>query len=253
MLAPVLQWINKTHKLATPEPIYNLFYRTEDKIDNLLQSETDMEVLCKSAAALDQVVGNRTIVENVINSEMNMDKISNSKIAMDKVTDKLLDDMIRQLSVGMPGIKYYGSPYLVDTMWDQRTASEAFWDSGSTHVDPDAASYSKYLLGNRYIIRFEGSNAYDGGDSYWYRDINVTDISTLKIRTSTSLQREDVNVRIVLGGTILWETSVDTSWTERTFDISGHSGQETLQLGGWDDGASTVNADVRFGDIKLEG
>lgn len=162
-----------------------------------------------------------------------MDKVTNSDTAMDKVASDV-----------MSRTKMLNSLYVIDTMWSKAMSSEVFWNSGGS---PDI-----------------------GTDNQWSTDLDLTDISTLKLKVHKDSGDGWSMSVLVSGSEVLNISSATGGWEEKTVDVSTYSGTTTITLKhngnddpfGFDAGPTGDGKCIRnfessgdidgFADIKLE-
>jgi len=153
-----------------------------------------------------------------------MDAVSTSATAMDAVS---ASNLARTAA--------FASDFVYDTIWNGQMPSETIWNNGGTvSLGADATqSLVSGRLGDSQAIQFS-DNGGNGQTAEWQTTLDFTNADNLVVYTQTngdSLGFDRYFYINVDGTEIANIKSGNTSWTERSFDVSSYSGSLQLDLG----------------------
>jgi hypothetical protein len=187
-----------------------------------------------SQTAMNEIVGSQTAMNEIVGSQTAMAEIADSQTAMAIVSDSAT-------ALG----PFLSSPSVTNTLWSNDTGTEAFWnhngDLGRNQFGLDSDS----RFGGQSLF-IECENISSSGDTVqWTVDLgNVSTITVAEKTVSARVERFEI---VVNGNTLFTTSSNNTSFVERSVDVSGEGDGSTLEVGLQDsdvDGRETVVSDI---------
>jgi len=227
-------------------------------MDKISASQTAMDAVAASQTAMDAVASSQTARDVIGFSGLAYDTIANSNMAIGKyaigyTTESPADyadmDAVASSQTAMDAVAssqtamdaVYRSGVATDTVWSSDLASETIWKVAGSPSPPHSydSDFSSSLIAGYnggQALSIEGVEPQNSGERYWQPTIDLTNVSQLVIATekNTTAGGSQLHMVIVVGGSEVFNSDVDASdfgWTDRTFDVSGQSGETTIKMG----------------------
>jgi hypothetical protein len=205
-------------------------------LDTVAASQTAMDAVSASQTAMDAVSASQTAMDAVATSTTAMDAVSASQTAMDRVSDSAT-------ALG----PFLASTDVTTSFWSNSTGTEAFWDHNGDLAAGQFDLSTDSRFGGQALFIDCNSMPFSGDTITW--TIDLDSVSTLTVAEKT-LSVRGTNFEIIVNGSTVFSANNDnTTFIERSFDVSAEGANSTIEVGlaGKDsDGRETIVSDIQL-------
>nr|AAR17458.1 ORF34-5 [Natrialba phage PhiCh1] len=200
-------------------------------IDDVASSQTAMDAVSTSDTAMDAVSTSETAMDAVGGSQTAMDAVAGSQTAMDAVAASI-----------MPRSALFDSDYAVSSLWAASPGARTILEEGGSPTLPHTYDDSRSGSSGTHLRIEDGSDISLPGNATSALEIEVVDSDDpyrrgltleLDLSNATTLEFEmradsvpdsRIDHGVEVDGSTLFSNSGNSSWTNRSVDVSEYSG-----------------------------
>lgn len=233
-------------ELALNNPLPNVDDLPSRSEYDITQSQLDSQ--------LSDIATTESDIRPVVRGQPSVVSISESSAAMDAVTasQTAIDEMLGSLTGRTALLE---SPYVINSIWKSNFASEKLFKKFSPTPPHSFSIIESSLVSNQYGNGFaleHDQNGSKGGFIGTGFTFDFTSISTLNVVTDFNPNGNFDDLVIRVGGTQIFSTTSNHSWTERSFDVSEFSGELELEIGHNTSGGNNRSPTSKVSEISFE-
>nr|AAR17463.1 ORF36-43 [Natrialba phage PhiCh1]AAR17469.1 capsid protein [Natrialba phage PhiCh1] len=214
---------------------------SETAMDAVSTSDTAMDAVSTSETAMDAVSTSETAMDAVSTSETAMDAVGGSQTAMDAVagSQTAMDAVAASI---MPRSALFDSDYAVSSLWAASPGARTILEEGGSPTLPHTYDDSRSGSSGTHLRIEDGSDISLPGNATSALEIEVVDSDDpyrrgltleLDLSNATTLEFEmradsvpdsRIDHGVEVDGSTLFSNSGNSSWTNRSVDVSEYSG-----------------------------